>query len=201
MADIKLTKTELKSQRDSLKRFTRFLPTLQLKKQQLQMEVQRVKEEIEGLRKELDTLKLQTQDWIELFSSPDFTNADISCLVVLESVETEMRNVAGVDVPYFVGSTFKVIEYDLFSTPAWFDAALNYIKKLIELSEREKIMAERMAKLEQELRTTNQRVNLFEKVKIPECKDNIRKIRIYLGDQETAAVGRSKIAKRKMQVA
>ena len=39
MAKIKLTKGELKKQRDSLKQFRRYLPTLQLKKQQLQMKI------------------------------------------------------------------------------------------------------------------------------------------------------------------
>ena len=39
MAKVKLTKTELKAQSDALKRFQRFLPMLQLKKQQLQSEI------------------------------------------------------------------------------------------------------------------------------------------------------------------
>jgi V/A-type H+-transporting ATPase subunit D len=39
MSKIKLTKGELKRQRDSLKQFQRYLPTLQLKKQQLQMKI------------------------------------------------------------------------------------------------------------------------------------------------------------------
>ena len=39
MAKVKLTKTELKAQTDALKRFLRFLPMLQLKKQQLQGEI------------------------------------------------------------------------------------------------------------------------------------------------------------------
>jgi len=47
----------------------------------------------------------------------------------------------------------------------------------------------------EELRITTQRVNLFEKVKIPETRENIRSIRIYLGDEQTAAVVRGKIAK------
>ena len=55
--------------------------------------------------------------------------------------------------------------------------------------------------IEAELRVTTQRVNLFEKVKIPECQENIRKIRIMLGDLETSAVARSKIAKRKTAAA
>lgn len=41
-------------------------------------------------------------------------------------------------------------------------------------------------------------MNLFEKVKIPETQENIRRISIYLADQQVNAVVRSKIAKRKI---
>ena len=51
------------------------------------------------------------------------------------------------------------------------------------------------------MRSTAQRVNLFEKVKIPEARENIRVIGIYLGDQQTSAVVRGKIAKKKLQEA
>ena len=47
----------------------------------------------------------------------------------------------------------------------------------------------------EELQQTSQRVNLFEKVRIPECKEAIRVIKIALGDEQTAAVTRGKIAK------
>ncbi len=65
--------------------------------------------------------------------------------------------------------------------------------------EEEKIIKQQLRILEHELRIATQRVNLFEKIKIPECKENIRLIRIYLGDQQTNAVGRSKIAKNKIE--
>ncbi|MGL4854898.1 MAG: V-type ATP synthase subunit D [Lentisphaeria bacterium] len=201
MANIKLTKTELKVQRDALKRFSRFLPTLQLKKQQLQMEVQKVRDEIVQLREELAQLKSSADQWIEIFSSSEFDIEHVTTLVKLDHLTVESRNVAGVDVPFFTELSFKPCHYDLFTRPSWFDGALDYIKKLLEMSKREEVMHQRVDLLEQELRVTNQRVNLFEKVKIPEAKENIRMIRIYLGDQETAAVCRSKIAKRKMQVA
>jgi len=55
--------------------------------------------------------------------------------------------------------------------------------------------------LRKELSVTTQRVNLFEKVKIPEAQENIRLIKIYIGDQLSNAVGRSKIAKRKIEEA
>ena len=60
-------------------------------------------------------------------------------------------------------------------------------------------MAEQLACIEEELRTVTQRVNLFEKVKIPGAQENIRRINIYIGDQQTNSVGRSKIAKAKCQ--
>ena len=46
MAKIKYTKMALKQERDFLAQYTRFLPTLQLKKQQLQLEMRKCLERI-----------------------------------------------------------------------------------------------------------------------------------------------------------
>jgi vacuolar-type H+-ATPase subunit D/Vma8 len=62
-----------------------------------------------------------------------------------------------------------------------------------------KVLQEQYDLLSAELVTTSQRVNLFEKVKIPECRENIRKIGIFLGDMNTSAVARCKIAKQKAE--
>jgi V/A-type H+-transporting ATPase subunit D len=69
---------------------------------------------------------------------------------------------------------------------------------LVSLKEELRVLLRKEALLKEELRTTTQRVNLFEKKLIPELKENIRKIRIFLGDDETAAVGRAKLAKAKL---
>jgi len=60
------------------------------------------------------------------------------------------------------------------------------------------VLDEQVRLLQEELHATSQRVNLFEKVKIPETEENIRKISIYLADQQVNAVVRSKISKRKI---
>jgi V/A-type H+-transporting ATPase subunit D len=73
------------------------------------------------------------------------------------------------------------------------------MRQVLLLDLEAKTLEEQQRRLERELRTTTQRVNLFEKVKIPETKANIKKIRVYLGDQQTAAVVRGKIAKRGME--
>ena len=75
------------------------------------------------------------------------------------------------------------------------------VKKIVELRIEREIIRRQFALIQQELRVTTQRVNLFEKVKIPECRENIRTIQIYLGDMDTSSVARSKIAKKKLQEA
>ncbi len=114
-------------------------------------------------------------------------------------VVTSRKNVAGVDLPLFEHTEFGPAEYDLFLTPPWVDRALVELREIVSLLHEERVIGEGIVILSQELRITTQRVNLFEKVKIPEAKEAIRLIKIHLGDQMTNAVGRSKIAKKKIE--
>ncbi len=195
MPKIKFTKGELKRQRDALKRFERYLPILQLKKQQMQMEIQRVHDRLKDKVQEMDEMENEISEWADLLGEPgDY----ISSWIKPKNIITSSFNIAGVDIPLFEKAEFEEPEYDLFFTPLWVDNAIFVIRKFIALLEEEKILNKQLEILSKELRITNQRVNLFEKVKIPECSENIRRIRIYLGDQQAGAVGRSKIAKNKM---
>lgn len=196
MAKIKFSKTELKTQRDSLKRFARFLPTLQLKKQQLQAEVTRMREEIETAERRLTKALADINDWVALFSSGEAEK--IGELIVVKGAVMDEKNIAGVDIPVLEEVLFEDIDYDLFIVSPWIDRGIETVKDMVMLRFNVTVLQEQRRRLEAELRTTTQRVNLFEKVKIPECKENIRRIQIYLGDQQTAAVGRAKIAKNKL---
>ena len=196
MSKIRFTKGELKRQRDALRQFEHYLPFLQLKKQQLQLEIQRVHAQLRLKVEEIDNLESEIEDWAGLLNE----GTDIVARWTREgNVVTTSSNIAGVDIPIFERVDFKETEYDLFLTPLWTDIAIDKIRQLVVFLEEEKIMKQGIRILENELRVTMQRVNLFEKVKIPECKENVRLIRIYLGDQETNAVGRSKIAKNKIE--
>jgi len=193
---IKFTKGELKKQRDALKRFERYLPILQLKKQQMQLEIQRAHERLNLKNMELDAMRKGINKWANLLEEPgDY----VSGWVEPKNIIISNFNIAGIDIPVFQKLEFENAEYDLFSTPLWVDTAIAELRKFIVSLEEKKILEEQLRILSEELRVTNQRVNLFEKVKIPECADNIRRIRIYLGDQQASAVGRSKMAKNKME--
>lgn len=197
MAKIKLTKNELKIQRDALKRFHRYLPTLQLKKQQLQLEVRQLREQIADLERQMEERVEAWSNALPLLAGLD--NEGFTELLQVQEWRVGQRNVAGIDVPVFVSLTFVDQELDLFISPPWFDDALAAARLQVELRLKQQLLEEMLALIEQELRIVTQRVNLFEKVKIPETQESIRRINIYLGDQQTNSVGRSKIAKGKCE--
>ena len=200
MSKLKLTKTELKTQSDALKQYRRFLPTLQLKKQQLQVELRKSRDLVEANRREYQLLRSKLDSFAGLYADPGAREFILQNLRITQVVRSS-ENIAGVTVPVFDKVEFETAAYDMFEADFWLDGGLQTVQQLISLIEAGKVLEEQYALLNAELMATTQRVNLFEKVKIPECLENIRKIQIYLGDATTAAVVRSKIAKRKLQEA
>jgi len=194
MPKLKLTKTELKNQRDDLQRFRRFLPTLELKKEQLILEIRRVEAAFDEKMAAEEVLRKDVNRWVSLFSEP----VDLENIIMLVSVETEEGNIAGVTIPVFVSANFEKKEYDLFELPLWVDRGVEVVEELATLQVERRILDQQKTRLHRELQITIQRINLFDKVKIPECVENIRKIQIYLGDQQANAVARGKIAKGKI---
>ena len=197
---IKLTKNEQKVQKDNLKQFERYLPTLQLKKQQLQSVIMKENADLEQLEIERTAMIGDLDDWIAVFAENSlFGDAmKLDRLVRPDTVICTTENIAGVNVPLFRELTFKGINYDVDDYPLWVDTALVKLREIARLDALESTQRKRVECLEKELRSTSQRVNLFEKVKIPEAKENIRVIGVYLGDQQTAAVVRGKISKKKL---
>ena len=195
MAKIKLTKNELKVQKDALKMYQRYLPTLMLKKQQLQAEIRSIEAKAKAVRAEKEKLEQGFNDWIAVFSEK---NAFPEKVITVENIKKGTGNIAGVDIPVFMGADFYRNDYDLYATPLWVDIASNHMEKAILLDLEVEVLEEQVYLLGKELLATSHRVNLFEKIKIPETKANIKKISIYMADQQVSAVVRSKISKRKI---
>jgi len=192
MAKIKLTKTELKAQTDALKRFLRFLPMLQLKKQQLQGEIAGIVAKAEAVSAKEQAVRKSLEAWVGLFASGEDL---LGGLVSVKEVKTSSANIAGVEIPVFDGIETEVKPVDLWATPAWVDDAVAALTDVLALQCERAVLERQRELVAEELRTTSQRVNLFEKVKIPDCRENIRVIKIAIGDEQTAAVTRGKIAK------
>ena len=192
MAKVKLTKTELKAQSDALKRFQRFLPMLQLKKQQLQSEIAGIVAKAESVSAREREVRSELDSWVGLIATDEEL---LSGLVSVKSVKTGTANIAGVAIPTFESIDTDVKDIDAWATPAWIDDAVAVTTQILSLQCERRVYEEQRRLVQEELRQTSQRVNLFEKVKIPECKEAIRVIKIALGDEQTAAVTRGKIAK------
>ena len=198
MATIKLTKNELKAQKDSLKMYKRYLPTLTLKKQQLQTEIRSIDQKAKEVREKRKALEAEFSKWIAVFGEQDAFKPD---MVTVKNIRKGTGNIAGVTIPIYEGADFSRGDYDLYSTPLWIDLAADRMEKALSYDLEADVLDEQVRLLSKELRTTTQRVNLFEKVKIPETKANIKKITVYLGDQQVAAVVRGKISKKNLEVA
>jgi len=194
MAKIRLTKNELRKQKDDLKRFTRFLPTLELKKKQLLQEVRKAQKEIESLKQTYEKNEREISKWVGVFAD-DFS---VEPLVKAADVVTGSGNIAGIDIPVFRSMEFEDVPYDFFETPFWVDEGIEAVKRQKEILAHITVIEKQLEILQQELRTTIQRIKLFEEVKIPVARENIRVIRIFLADLQTAEVVRGKIAKTKI---
>ena len=194
MAKVKLTKNELKKQRESLKRFMRYLPTLELKKQQLVAEIKKIEETVNKLEEDITRIEQDLEAWVAVFAE----ETDLETFIKIKVINTDEGNIAGIDIPIFQSIEFEEKAYDLMTTTLGVDSAVVVLKKIIELKVRIRVAREQQKILREELRVTVQRINLFDKVMIPQAKENIRVIRIFLGDLQTAEVVRGKIAKTKI---
>ena len=196
MAQVKLTKTQLRIEQVKLGRLRKYSPTLQLKKALLQIEVNQAQSEIEQLLSEFSIAEERVSQYASLFTEQRAT--DLFAAVAIKEVERVQENIAGIDVPYFKGITFEPPSYSLFDTPVWFESAILGVKHLVTIREKIRVVEEKKQALEKELKEVSIRVNLFEKILIPRALFDIKKIKIFLGDQQLAAVSQAKVAKKKI---
>lgn len=141
MAEIKLTKNELRNQQNKLSQLEKYLPTLQLKKALLQLEVNEARGEITQFEENYKKLHSQVRSWSEIITSNKAINFEEA--VKVQNVAKRYENIAGVEVPYFESITFEPYDYRLFDTPAWVDSAISYMRKLAEAQAKIKIAEEK----------------------------------------------------------
>jgi V/A-type H+-transporting ATPase subunit D len=192
-----LNKSSLKQQHDQLGLFRKFLPSLDLKRQQLLAELKKAQAEHAELRQEATRLDQELEKLYPLLGSSTLATRDLSKLVRVEALELGIENVAGEKLPALRALKISVLPYSTLATPFWVDLFVDALRRTAELRARMDVQTRRVAALQAAGRRVTQRVNLFDKVLIPESQKNIQRIRIFLADQERSAVVRSKIAKSK----
>lgn len=194
MARLQLNKSSLAREARNLRTYERFLPSLDLKRQQLMAERAKARRAHVETRKEMDSLATQVGQKLPMLAN---TDVDLSNLVKVIDARLATENLVGTRLPTLQGIDVEVRPYALLATPHWVDAVASVLHDMLELRVRIQVEERRLELLERAVKTITQRVNLFDKVLIPNTRANLKKIRIYLSDEQMAAVSRSKIAKRK----
>ena len=194
MAKLRLSKAALAKERQDLKLYPRLLPSLDLKRRQLTVESEKARA---ALREAQQAVELREKDFGEKLPMVANPNINLRGLVKVRNAETVVDNIVGVKVPALKKVEYDVAEYSFIGTPAWVDELITRIQEVIELRLQVKIAEQRVAALEYAVRRVTQRVNLFDRILIPNAKRHIKKIQVFLGDLERDAVIRSKLAKTK----
>ena len=190
---IKLNKVSLRSQKQKLALYQRFLPALEARKQQFLMQLARVRKEIAAQETRVQELLKEIGVWSSLYGD---LGPLLRPFIEIEEVKSAIHNVAGLKVPRLLGVVFKDPPYSFFATPFSFEMALGKTREVIEAREAIRMLREQEAVLFEGFRKTSQRINLYEQRLIPGCREAIRKIAVYLQDQQAAGVGVAKVAKR-----
>jgi V/A-type H+-transporting ATPase subunit D len=196
MARVPLSKSQLSKEKENLVAFGRYLPALDLKRQQLMGERQRARREVAAIEARIAATIDDAGEAIPMMAD---RRVAIEGLARLGEVLTVEQNVAGVRLPKVERVEVIRAPYGFMTRPHWVDAAVERLAEAIRLRVEERVARRRLELLEKAVTRITQRVNLFEKVLIPQARDNIRRINVYLGDAERSAVVGAKIAKKKRE--
>ncbi len=194
MAKLALNKTTLNREGRRLKAFRQFVPALDLKRKQLLAARQETNILLQKSQQGLSELHQQVAEKLPMLAGSEI---EIGSLLQVKRVEVEYINLVGLELPQLSGFDVEIDQYSRLVLPHWVDNVLLLQQQALKLQVEMQIYQQRLQLLEEGLRKTTQRLNLFDKVLIPEAQANIRKIRIALSDAERAGVVRAKIAKNK----
>jgi len=194
MARIPLSKSQLTREKDNMASYRRYLPALDLKRQQLMAERNRERARLAEVEARLAAMAGEVGAELPMLAD---RHVGLDGLVRLGAVKFGSQNVAGVRLPTVEEVEVLRAPYGRMVRPHWVDTAADRLAEAIRLRVEARVLERRGKLLDAAVVTLTQRTNLFDKVLIPQAAENIRRIMVYLGDAERAAVVRAKIAKGK----
>ncbi|MFK4751544.1 V-type ATP synthase subunit D [Oceanobacter antarcticus] len=198
MARLLLSKATLSAQRQKLAAYQRFLPALDMKRQQLQGAIKQVEAQLQQQQQQQRQLEQRIAEQMPMLAE---TSIDLQGLCSVSRLRLQRRNVVGVWINELGDIEFDLVDIPLMAKPHWVAPLQQWLKEGMTLDVRQQLLQQQQIAMAAALRKVTQRVNLFDKVLIPDTRSNIRRIGIYLDDKERESVVTSKIAKNKRQAA
>lgn len=194
MATIALNKSALSREKQRKTSYERYLPSLELKQKQLLVECRKTQQQLAQHRSEIDSTQTAVYQKLPMLADESM---DLAGLVTVDNVRIEEENLMGTHLPTLGHVNYSISVYGYLARPHWFDELVLSLQLVLKLKLEEQVLFARAQRLQQAAQSITQRVNLFSKVLIPESTDNIKRISLFLSDQERAGVVRSKLAKRR----
>ncbi len=194
MAKTALNKSALTRQREQLKLYRKVLPSLDLKRQQLTAELNKARQGERRQRQDFERTMASIGEQLPMLANEEM---DLASLIEVEAIPVEEENLLGVRLPALGEVVCRVRDYSMLAKPHYVDAVAMQLERMVRLQAEVEVAGERVRQLDRAVRRITQRVNLFDKILIPNAKRDIQRIRIFLGDQERDSVVRSKLAKAK----
>lgn len=198
MSKLALNKSSLNQQKRKLGTYQRFLPALEMKREQLMQETKKAEQLVRQKRQHVAELSQFIGEQLPMLGAK---NVAVEDLVTLGKIHVREENLLGLRLPVLEGVDVDVVSYSYLARPHWVDNFVRSYQQLLQEKVGLSLLERRLYLLKLALRTTTQRVNLFSSVLIPGAQKNIKRIRLFLDDQERAGVVRSKLAKQKLLAA
>ena len=120
-------------------------------------------------------------------------------LVKEDEAKLSHKMIAGIKIPELEELTFHVKDFFAFGSPKWYLDGIQVLKSLIALVSEKEIVKQKVELLEYARKKTTQKVNLYEKVQIPDHETAILKIKRFLEDEENLSKASQKIVKYRHQ--
>ena len=196
MTKLALNKSALSTEKKKYNGYGKYLPSLELKQKQLLSEKKKHENKLLEYQQRLTDIQNDVYSRLPMLA---VDSIDLSGLVEITGLHIESENLLGIQLPKLDRVEYKRIHYSYLARPHWVDEAAKSIEEFVKLKLEEKIFTERLKRIKKAAQTITQRVNLFSRILIPQSQQNIKRISLFLADQDRAAVVRSKIAKQKHQ--
>lgn len=181
-------KTALQNLRRQLSIREKALPTLKSKEAALRLEVRKITAEIDLLKEEYQMIVKENQNYNGFWT-------EFPQIVKIRNIISEQKNIAGVRVAILKNIDFALEQISLFNMPSWIRLAISMFERLMTIQIRIEMTEARLNALAYDRKKTTQKVNLYEKVQIPEYRMAIIKIKRYMEDEDNLSKSSQKIVK------
>jgi V/A-type H+-transporting ATPase subunit D len=185
-------KTTIQELRKQLAVREKALPILQNKETAL-------RKEVKDRQVQFQKLKFQKEKLLKIVQSEYGFWKEFPDVLSIEKADIVYKKTIGVKVPTLKDVEFRIADCSWWHYPAWLPTGILVLKKVLTLDLNLDFLEKQIEILDKARKKTTQKVNLYEKVQIPEMEKAILKIKRFLEDKDNISKAAQKIIKRKKE--